>query len=207
MNRDQKQLELLYEQVVASEEKSFLFDDEKQFIEAMVSFYLKQFKTNPVFQEHKNKDRALVYFHAYLQSKRPLFSDFCQYKMSDVKAINMFYNTDVAAFVENFILINNVLSKTGEKRLAFRFVDITDYTSKKGPLFYLDKNLHAIEQKIRENLVQALKLRVFPKRTVKSSYEQIWFDWREERTRRTIELDKQLSDTFSKEDLEALEGF
>lgn len=207
MNRDQKRLELLYEQVVANEEKFFLFSDEEQFIEAMVSFYIKQFKTNSVFQEHYDKDRALIFFHSYLQSKRPLFSDFCQYKMSDVKAIDMFYNGDIAAFVENFIFVDNVFLKTGEKCLALRFVDITDHESKKGPLFYLDKNLHAIEQKIKENLVQALKLRVFPRRTLKSSYEQIWFDWREERTRRTIELDKQLSDTFSKEDLEALEGF
>ena len=208
MNKDQKLLELLYEQVIANKEESFLFNDEKQFIEAMVRFYIEQFKNYPRFQEITNKDTSVRQAFAFASKlSRPVFSDFCTYNLSDREQINYFYYIGVAVLAEHYIFFNNKLSKTGEHRLAFRFMDITDAESKKSPLIYFDKNSDIIEQKIKENLIAVLKLYVFPKRLIKSKYEQIWFDWRQDRIKRNADLDKQLSSTFSKEDLGALEDF
>ncbi|NBW59901.1 MAG: hypothetical protein EBR41_04975, partial [Crocinitomicaceae bacterium] len=49
--KDQKQLELLYEQVLSNTDEFALLPEEEKYFEAVIDFWFNQFKTNPKINE------------------------------------------------------------------------------------------------------------------------------------------------------------
>ena len=178
MNRDQKQLELLYEQVTESYAFNLLPEEEKYF-ENVINFYLHRFETNPRIREFMRKGSSSVALVTMLNGyERPApFSQFCKEGLgSKEKVLNSFYNTNILGFNESFIYLKKIKANDGKKVLAFEFSNLNSSDSKLKQIPLTDTQI--LREKLKESLVNSLKHFVFPTRHMKGNYEEVWFNWR-----------------------------
>jgi hypothetical protein len=192
--KEQKQLELLYEQIVSNEGTFNLLPEEEKYFENVIDFYFNRFNTNPRIREFMKggpSSTALVTMLNGYERPAP-FSQFCKKSLGfKEKAINSFYNTNVLGFTESFIRLTRVKAKGNKKVLAFEFLrlDKADSNRKRIPV----TEVQTVRENLKECLINALANFVKPTHGIKLGDEQVWFGWREERVKVT-ELEDRLQE-------------
>ena len=186
--KDQKQLEVLYEQVLSNTDEFALLPGEEKYFEAVIDFWFNQFKTNPKINEFmttspwnglglKPLPPVLVTMFNGYDGPAP-FSQFCKTSLgSEANPINSFYKTHVLGRAKSFILLKKVKANDGKNVLAFNFLMLNkDPKIKPIPL----TETETIRKNLKESLIESLKSHVFPERTMKLEDEAVWFNWRKE---------------------------
>ena len=190
--KDQKQLELIYEQVLSNTDEFALLPEEEKYFEAVIDFWFNQFKTNPKINEFmttgpwnglglKPLPPLLVLMLNGYDGPAP-FSQFCNLG-SKANPINSFYKTHVLGGAKSFILLKKVKANDGKNVLAFNFLKLNkDPKIKPIPL----TETETIRKNLKESLIESLKSYVFSERPVKLEDEAVWFNWRTEEEKRQV---------------------
>jgi hypothetical protein len=184
--KEQKQLELLYEQIASNKTTLELLPEEEKYFKNVIDFYFNRFNTNPRIREFMKKGSSSAVLVTMLNGyERPApFSQFCVDSLgSKEKVINSFYNTNVLGFTESFIRLKKVKTNDGKKVLAFQFLKLNNSNSNPKTIPLMETQI--VRENIEKSLMNALEHFINRAHTIKAEdkYVTMWYEWRDDRVK------------------------
>jgi hypothetical protein len=173
-SREQKQLELLYEQVT-SKDSFALLPEEDRYFDSVVKFYLIRLESNPRIKEFlrsKNINSGVLSNMLNGYERPASFSYFCNDSLgTKERAINSFYNINVLGTTESFIIL-----RKANRALTLDF-EMMPANGLNIPL----TDTEIVKEKLKKSLIHALKHFALPIRSLRLEDEEVWLKWRAER--------------------------